>query len=125
MHLREVPGELWLIAGGAAGWIGKNVLLWVQRRRRTDAAAEATLGSAWAQLHTEWMKDINRLRDEMNARDKLCDERMQEMERSLRNDFDEQNLKLRSVIYSLAKKIPLDPKQQVILASIAPEAPAA
>jgi hypothetical protein len=123
LDIREVPQSLLLMAGGALGWLAKAWFNWARTRKQVNAQTEVTLGGGWAKLHEALNKDIDRLRTEMTERDRLCDERMTAMEAGLRADFAEQTLKLRSVIYSLAKKMPLDAKQQAILASIAPEPP--
>jgi hypothetical protein len=123
IDIRDVPQSLLLMAGGALGWLAKAWVNWLRTRKQVNAQTEVTLGGGWAKLHEALGNDINRLRGEMAERDRLCDERMAAMEGKLRAEFAEQTLKLRSVIYSLAKKMPLDAKQQAILASIAPEPP--
>lgn len=98
----------------ALGGLLTGVVNWLLNRRKANAEADATLAEAWPKLFAE-------MRAEMAARDARCEEQIDIKVQQVRNDFDEMTLKLRSIIYSLAKKMPLDAKQREMLAQIAPD----
>lgn len=115
MQLAELPESVMLAVTAGVGWLGRHLFGWWRDRSKDAAAAEVTLSGGWKTL-------VEQLRTEMAAREALCDQRIAAAVAEVRAEFEEQNLKLRSIVYSLAKGKPLDRKQKSLLEQIAPRA---
>ena len=105
-----------VVAALGGGGAISGLFGWLAGRRKTQAEVEQTAANVEKMIREALMAELDR-------RDKECQEKIDLKIKQLQFERDQALAPLKSIIYSLAMKKPLDPDQRRILTEIAPNAP--